>query len=202
MRPLLENGARTTGDDSYGVLAREHRLIERVLDALGRISDEARRTRQLDGPAAELAIRFLREFADRTHHLKEERILFPAIAARGHFPGCGLIGEHEEGRERVSRMADAVQRVLGGDEEAIRLFVRTARSFISFLRDHIAKEDECLADVVNATFAGDGHERLLQQFDEMERREVGEGAFERFAAMAQELETKYPPRPRAEGTRS
>ena len=202
MRPLLENGTRTTGDDSYGVLAREHRLIERVLDALGRIADEARRTRQLNGPAAELAIRFLRDFADRTHHLKEERILFPAIAAQGHFPGCGLISEHQEGRERVSRLADAARRAMNGDEKATRLFVRMARSFVSFLRDHIAKEDECLADVVNATFSGDGHERLLEQFDEVERREVGEGSFERFEAMAQELEARYPPPQRAEGTRS
>jgi hemerythrin-like domain-containing protein len=198
----LENGALRTNEDSYSILAREHRLIERVLDALGRISDEARRTRRLNGPAAELAIRFLREFADRTHHLKEERILFPALTTQGHFPGCGLIGEHEEGRERVSRMADAVPRAMSGDEEAVRLFVRTARSFISFLRDHIAKEDECLAEVVSATFSSDGQERLLERFDEMERREVGAGAFERFVAMAQELETRYPPPQRAEGTRS
>jgi hemerythrin-like domain-containing protein len=198
----LENGERTTGDSSYSVLAREHRLIERVLDALGRISDEARRTRRPDGPAAELTIRFLREFADRTHHLKEERILFPALAAQGYFPGCALISEHEEGRERVRRLADAAKRAMNGDEETIRLFVRTARSFISFLRDHIAKEDECLADVVNARFSPEGHERLLEEFDEMERREVGEGALERFAAMAQELEAKYPPPQRAEGTRS
>jgi len=177
--------------DSYSVLAREHRLIERVLDALGRISDEARRTKRLNDPAAELAIRFLREFADRTHHLKEEKILFPALAAQGYFPGCALISEHEEGRERVSRMADAVERASSGDEEAIRLFVRTARSFIGFLRDHIVKEDECLADVVNTTFSPDEHVRLLEEFDEMERREVGEDAFARFAAVAQELETRY-----------
>lgn len=198
----MESNEQTPDGSAYSVLAREHRLIERVLDALGRLCDEARRTKQLDGPAAELAIRFLREFADRTHHLKEERILFPAITAQGHFPGCGLISEHEEGREQVSRMAATAKRTMSGDEEAIRLFVRTARSFISFLRDHIAKEDECLADVVTAAFSRDGHERLLEQFDEMERREVGEGAFERFAAMAQELETKYPPPQRAEGARS
>jgi hemerythrin-like domain-containing protein len=89
-----------------------------------------------------------------------------------------------------------------GDEEATRLFVRTARSFISFLRDHITKEDECLADVVRTTFSRDGHERLLEQFDEMERREVGEGAFEQFAALAQEIETRCPAPQRAEGTRS
>jgi hemerythrin-like domain-containing protein len=104
--------------------------------------------------------------------LKEERILFPAIATRGYFPGCALISEHEEGRERVSRMADAVDRAASGDGEAVRLFVRTARSLIAFLRDHIAKEDECLADVVSATFSRDGHGRLLERFDEMERRDA------------------------------
>ena len=186
----MEDDERTIGRGSYGVLAREHRLIERVLDALGRISEQARRTRRLDGTAAELAIRFLREFADRTHHLKEERILFPAIAARGYFPGCGLIEEHEESRARVGRMAGAVAGAVNGDEEAVRLFVRTARSFISFLREHIAKEDECLADIASSTFSRGEHERLLEQFDELERREVGDGAFERFAAMAHELETR------------
>ena len=80
---------QTTGDDSYGVLAREHRLIERVLDALGRISDEARRTRQLNGPAAELAIRFLREFADRTHHLKKRGSCFRPSRHKATFPVVG-----------------------------------------------------------------------------------------------------------------
>jgi hemerythrin-like domain-containing protein len=191
----VEDGVRTTDESSYSVLAREHRLIARALDALGRISDEARRARRLDGPAAALAIRFLREFADRTHHLKEEKILFPALAAQGYFPGCGLITEHEEGRERVSRMAGAVADAANSDEEAVRLFVRTARSFIGFLRAHIAKEDECLADVVNTTLSRDGHERLVGQFDDVEHREVGEDAFERFAAMVQELEAKHPPPP-------
>lgn len=191
--------ARTGDPDGYGVLAREHRLIERVLAVLGRISEETRRTRRLNGPAADLALLFLRDFADRVHHSKEERILFPAIAAHGHFPGCGLIAEHAEGRERVHRLRDAAQDARNGNEEAVRLFVRTARSYVSFLRDHIAKEDECLADVVDAAFTREEHERLLEEFDEIERREVGARAFERFVAMAQELEIRYPPPPRSEG---
>ena len=51
-----------------------------------------------------------------------------------------------------------------------------------------------------------GHERLVEQFDEMERREVGEGAFGRLAAMAQDLEARYgqrgPPTPRTSVARS
>lgn len=194
--PVEDNEQTQTPDcNPYGVLAREHRLIERVLDALGRVCSEALRARQVDAPAATLALGFLRDFADRTHHLKEERILFPAIGAKAFFPGCGLISEHEEGRQRVRSMAQALEGSSLGDMEAIRLFVRRARSFISFLRGHIAKEDECLAEVVNATFSREECERLVERFDEVERREVGEHAFQRFASVAEQLETKYGRKP-------
>ena len=93
----------------------------------------------MDARAATLTIRFLRDIADRTHHLKEERILFPAIDARTIFPGCGLLHEHEPGRDRVRGMAEAVARASQGDEEA-------------------------------------------------ERQAMGERVFERFAAVAEEIE--------------
>jgi len=184
----METKDQVTESDPYGVLAREHRLIERVLGAVGRICSQALRAGPLDARPATHTIRFLREFADQTHHLKEERLLFPAIEANGYFPGCGLVREHEDGRERVRSMSDAIPAAANGDPEAVRLFVRQARSFVSFLRDHIAKEDDCLADVVGSTLSPDARARLTREFDDLERREVGDRAFERYAAMAQEIE--------------
>lgn len=189
----MEDLERTTGAEPYAVLEREHRLIERVLDALGRICDETRRTGQLDARAATLTIGFLRDFADRTHHLKEEKILLPAIDARTFFPGCGLLDEHEQGRDRVRSMAEAALRASQGDEKAVLLFVRKARSLISLLRAHIAKEDDCLASVVRSTFSRDEREGLARQFDEAERQVMGERVFERFAAVAEEIEASVPP---------
>jgi hemerythrin-like domain-containing protein len=101
-------------------LAREHRLIERGLNVLSRICDESRRTNGLDTADVTLVIQFLRDFADRTHHLKEKKILFPAIESRTFFPGCGLISEHQLSRERVNGMADAVE---GPCEATLRAFV-------------------------------------------------------------------------------
>ena len=184
----METKGQAAEPDPYGVLAREHRLIERVLDALGRICSQALGAGQLNVRAATLAIRFLREFADQTHHLKEERLLFPAIEANGYFPGCGLVREHEEGRERVRSMSDAIPAAENGDPDAVRLFVRRARSFVSSLREHIAKEDDCLADVVGSSLSPEARARLLREFDELERREIGERALERYSAMAEEIE--------------
>ena len=102
-----------------------------------------------------------------------------------------MVGEHQMGRERVKGMADAVERSLQGDAEGVRVFVRQARSLIGMLRAHIAKEDECLANVVHRAFSSEDCERLTQQFEEMERREIGERAFERFAAIVEALEAKH-----------
>ncbi len=177
--------------DPYAVLAREHRLIERALGVLVRICDESRRANELDAGDVTQVIQFLRDFADRTHHLKEEKILFPAIESRTFFPGCGLISEHQLGRERVKGMADAAERSLRGDAEGVRVFRRQARSLIGMLREHIAKEDDCLANVVHRAFSREDGERLTQGFDDMERREIGERAFERFVAIVEALEAKH-----------
>ena len=175
----------------YATLAREHRLIERALGILARFCDEAVRTKTLDPAFARELLRFIREFADRTHHLKEERILFPAIDARSFFPGCGLLSEHELGRLRVRNMAAAVERWSAGDAEARMAFVRQARSYVSLLQAHIAKEDDCLARVTAASFPGDEERQALaREFDELERREMGEGAFERYAALLEPLEAR------------
>jgi len=81
-------------------------------------------------------------------------------------------------------MSAGLQAASEGDPHALRLFVREARGFVSFLRDHIVKEDECLADIVNSAFSPEERGSLTRQFEEMERREVGERVFERFSAMA------------------
>ncbi len=173
----------------YATLAREHRLIERALDLLGRCCDEAIRTKTLDPAFARELLCFIREFADRTHHLKEERILFPAIDAKGFFPGCGLVSEHGLARVRVGKMAAAIDRWTAGDASARLDFIRQARSYINLLREHIVKEDDCLARVTAATFpVREQREALAHEFEEMERREIGEGAFERYASLVERLE--------------
>jgi hemerythrin-like domain-containing protein len=69
--------------------------------------------------------------------------------------------------------------------------VRYARSYANLLRSHIAKEDECLANVVAVAFSTDERESLTVAFEDMERREIGERVFERFAAIVEALEARY-----------
>lgn len=65
-----------------GPLMWEHRTIERAVklmdDALGRM----RRTGALEHRFLELSVDFIRTYADRTHHGKEEDILFRVLAKK------------------------------------------------------------------------------------------------------------------------
>jgi hypothetical protein len=71
---------------------------------------------------------------------------------------------------------------------------------VSFLREHIRKEDDCLADVTASTLSSDARARLTTQFDELERQEVGERAFERYATLADKLEALCAPIAKASST--
>lgn len=187
----METGPFPMDLPPYATLAREHRLIERALEVLRRFCDDAVRRKRLDPEIAREILHFLREFADRNHHIKEERILFPAIESASFFPGCGLVSEHELARTRVRNMAAAVERSAAGDEAARRVFVQQARSYIALLRSHIAKEDDCLANVTARSFpSGDERERLSREFDEREAAEMGEQAFARFTALIETLEAR------------
>ena len=121
----------------------EHQTILRVLASL-----EALVASDTGEPVSTFKdiVQFLRDYADRLHHAKEEDLLFPAMEAAGvpaeQGPTAVMRMEHEEGRAFVGRMAEMVD---GDDTDFDRAaFSVPARGFIDLLRAHIGKEDHIL----------------------------------------------------------
>ena len=87
------------------MLEAEHRVIQKVVAAMAVLAERLDGGEDLDVPLLENVVEFLRTFADRCHHGKEETFLFPALIRRG-VPshGCpigGLTMEHQKGRGMV-----------------------------------------------------------------------------------------------------
>jgi len=59
-----------------GPLMIEHRLIEQMLTVIQRTLEHAEQTQAIDPCFVDTAVDFIRVYADRTHHGKEEDILF------------------------------------------------------------------------------------------------------------------------------
>jgi hemerythrin-like domain-containing protein len=108
-----------------GPLMREHRLIERMV-AL--ISGELKLISEASKANTELvmaAVDFFRTYADRTHHGKEESILFRELAKKPlseeHKRIMNeLIEEHVFGRKSVSRLFNATENYRAGAASALK----------------------------------------------------------------------------------
>jgi hemerythrin-like domain-containing protein len=167
------------------MLMDEHRVIEQVLNCLEKMADRCDAGEAMDGTSALEVLQFLRNFADRCHHGKEEGHLFPLLEARGfardHGPTGVMLREHEEGRSLLAAMAGAVER------DAPRAFVRHARAYVQLLREHIRKEDQCLFPLAVGVLSGADAESLARRFEHVENGEMGEGTHEQYLRLADDL---------------
>lgn len=59
-----------------GPLMIEHRLIERMISIIKDVLRQIESTQKVDPVFVDTAVDFIRNYADRTHHGKEEGILF------------------------------------------------------------------------------------------------------------------------------
>ena len=134
--------------DITATLVEEHKLILRTIALLER---NARRTASgeyrnwqfyLDG------VDFIRNYADRFHHAKEEDVLFEALIKNGmpreNSPIAAMLIEHDQGRAYVKAMESAAQAALAGESAQEGIIAENALAYAELLREHISKEDEIL----------------------------------------------------------
>jgi hemerythrin-like domain-containing protein len=174
------------------VLMQEHRLIERVLDALEIAAGHLDRGHTVPPAFFLEAADFIAGFADGCHHRKEEGVLFGAMIESGVPSGGGVIDmfldEHEQGRALTRALRDAARRLQAGDASARAQVISNVRRYVALLRDHIAKEDEMLFPMADEMLSPAGQESVLTGFSRVECEETGEGANEKFHALAEKLE--------------
>jgi hemerythrin-like domain-containing protein len=182
--------------DPFETLMEEHRVIEQVLSCLEKMTDEFEAKKTIDAAVATDALEFIRNFADKCHHGKEEDRLFPALEKKEHFPrGCGptevMRAEHEHGRTLVRGMSDAIADAKPNKSLAVERFARNARRYVALLREHIHKEDNCLFPNARMSLKEGEGEALSQAFEKVEHEEMGAGTHEKFLSLANSLADRY-----------
>ena len=116
-----------------GPLMIEHRLIERMLSIIKNVLVEIEAKKKVDPVFVDTAVDFIRVYADRTHHGKEEDILFRELANK---PLSGedrqimneLIEEHVFGRQTTSALVEANTRYRNGNDSALTDIVGKLRT--------------------------------------------------------------------------
>jgi len=173
------------------VLRKEHEAILKMLDA----TEEAAKQIEM-GVAAEPEVlsgllEFLRLFADRCHHGKEEDLLFPMLEKKGLPRNAGPVGvmlmEHDQGRALIRRMVEASEGFASGNRAAAEDWARAARGYALLLRSHIGKENNILFMMADQLLSEEEQEELSAGFERIEQEKMGEGTHERLHALMDRL---------------
>ncbi len=135
-------------------------------------------------------INFLKLFADKCHHGKEEGLFFPAILEIGHSTCSPIIDqmlyEHTEGRKHIAEMQAAVDGIFKDQD-----FAKAATEYIKLLRSHIMKENNVLFDIADKIIPEDKQLALLEEFEEFEEEVMGEGTHAKLHKMLDTFKEKY-----------
>jgi len=157
----------------------EHRLIERMLKIIRKEAGRMRETNEIDPVFIDNVVDFVRVYADRTHHGKEEDILFRDLAKKN-MTGeetkimGELIQEHVLGRKTVGELVEAKKRHLAGDRSALATIGEKLEVLVTFYPRHIEKEDKVFFPAMMKYLSEEEQERMLGEFWEFDRNMIHE----------------------------
>jgi hemerythrin-like domain-containing protein len=172
-----------------GPLMIEHRWIERVIAGLRQTLLRAQEGETVDRAYVRTAVDFVRTYADRCHHGKEEDILFRDLAAKELTPELAatireLVAEHEWARGIVRQVIAANLAASEGDPAAAAELVRLLGDLVAFYPVHIAKEDDHFFRPAMALFDPQEQAAMLAAFAAFDASLI----HEKYRVIAQELE--------------
>lgn len=164
------------------VMVDEHKLILRMIALVEQNTELLEQGRFRNWQFYLDAVDFIRNYADRFHHAKEEDVLFVELIKNGmpekQSPIEAMHMEHDQGRVHVRAMEEAAQKALDGETGQAAIIAEHAKGYAALLRGHIEKEDDILYPLAERVLPEDVRARMLLAYGQAE-------------AKTPELEEKY-----------
>jgi hemerythrin-like domain-containing protein len=169
-------------------LRKEHEAILYVLSILDQMLQSQKGEETLLHDYGEVAA-FLKTFADKCHHGKEENYLFQALLRKGIRNEGGPVGamltEHDQGRSFIAQMSHSLE------SKDIQGFRQAAAQYRDLLRSHIEKENNVLFQLADRVIGEQEQDLLFDQFEQHEETVIGHGVHDKLHAMIGEWEKEY-----------
>jgi hemerythrin-like domain-containing protein len=162
-----------------GPLMIEHRLIERMIRQIQNVLQEIGATDAVDPLFIDTAVDFIRVYADRTHHGKEEDILFRELQKKDLSNEDRrlmdeLVEEHIFGRQTTKILVDANNRYREGDQSALKDIADQLHTLEDFYPKHIEKEDKIFFPASRTYFTEQEDRAMLDEFWDFDRKMIHE----------------------------
>lgn len=182
--------------NSIELMVEEHKYIKRMLKVVRKACFLVMKGQEIDYEDFSKMIDFIRNFADKHHHGKEEKFLFKEMqshlgAIGNNLVTHGMLVEHDLGRLYISDLEDALNRVKNGEEESKLDVISNAVSYTHLLNRHIDKEDSVVYVYGSKNLSADIIEDINQKSEVFEQEAKDQGIQDRYKQILEELEGKY-----------
>lgn len=173
-----------------GPLMKEHRVIERMVKLMEQNLAKIGKDKESDFGFMEKMIDFMKTYADKCHHGKEEDILFRELKKKPLTVEHKrileeLINEHAISRKTLAALAAEKDKYASGDTgrlQDIRKFIHT---LLDLYPQHIKKEDTHFFLPCMEYFTKPEQERMLNEFWEFDRSLI----HRKYKSLVEEMES-------------
>lgn len=160
-----------------GLLMIEHRLIERLINLMDSQAGRIEKENKIDPDFLAFAIDFLRTYADKCHHGKEEDILFKtleqkSLSAEHREMIKDLLRDHIRSRKMVAALSESKDKCLQGEKLALKDITGLVRGLVQLYCRHIKKEDKDFFLPMMGYLNKDEQSRMLKDFQDFDKRFV------------------------------
>jgi hemerythrin-like domain-containing protein len=173
------------------ILEEEHHYIQKVVGTMAALAERLETGQDVEAGTLESIVEFMRTFADKCHHGKEETHLFTLLEKKGvPVRGCPigiLTVEHQRGRALVATLSSAIEAHAKDGEAARRSLIQALKSLTELYPGHIWKEDYLLFPMTNKILNAEEQSDLRQKF-EMVEKTIGSDVHQRFVQLSEALE--------------
>lgn len=153
----------------------EHRLIERMIKLMGIEVDTMRGGRGPEPGFIAVAVDFIKVYADKLHHGKEEDILFASLAkknmSREHAKIMDeLLREHAIGRTLIEKLNESLNAYRQGEKQAMKGILKNMGLLVDLYPRHVEKEDKHFFIPVMEYLKKSEKEEMLRKSYEFDKR--------------------------------
>lgn len=182
--------------DGIDLMVHEHKNIKRMLVVIRKACLGIMNGKEIDYADFEAMVDFVRNYADKHHHGKEEKILFNRMVdeiggAAEKLVKYGMLVEHDLGRLYMSELEAALAKAKAGDPEAKLDVIANAVSYTHLLSRHIDKEDKVAYTFAQRELSEDTLSKINRECDSFEEEMNKTGFQNKYLQLLQQFEKKY-----------
>ncbi|NMC38976.1 MAG: hypothetical protein GYA41_11700 [Bacteroidales bacterium] len=169
----------------------DHVYILRLIDVIELVAGDP----EPDPSKIGEIVYLIKNFADGSHHAKEENILFPFLETRGFSAQSGpvavMIHEHILGRNYVKGISEGLALYKQGNKAGVVDINRNLLGYIDLLRNHISKENNVLFRMADGVMSDEDDKILISKFDSVTKDNNAGEERKDFIARIEKLAAAY-----------